>query len=66
MTIGKSYFEVGMTTYAQKWKIAEYIQAQVSRGVARRKEAAGIVAPHRPKANVGVVLIHQYYQEIIM
>ena len=40
MNMGKSYFERGMTTYAKKWKTSEIYKAQVSRGVARRKEAS--------------------------
>ena len=30
-----------------------------------QKRSIRIMAPHRPKVNVGVALIHQYYQQII-
>ena len=33
MTIGKSYFERGMTTYAPKWKTAEIYKRKSSGGV---------------------------------
>ena len=32
----------------------------------KQKRSIIIVAPHHTKVNVGVVLIHQYYQQIIM
>ena len=34
-------------------------------GGCTQKRIIMIVAPHHPKANVGVVFIHQYYQQII-
>ena len=64
MTIGKSNFEKGMTTYAQKWKRAE-IYKRKSTGGLQAKNKNMIVVPHHPKENIGVVLIHQYYQQII-
>ena len=64
MTIGKSNLERGMTNYAQKWKIAE-IYKRKSAGGLQGENKNVIVAPHHPKANVGVVLIHKHYQQII-
>ena len=31
----------------------------------KQKNKNMVVAPHHPKANIGVVLIHRYYQQII-
>ena len=64
MTIGKYNFERGMTTYAKKWKRAE-IYKRKSAGGLQAENKNMTVAPHQPKANIGVVLIHQYYQQII-
>ena len=65
MTIGKSNFERGMTTYVHKnGKDLKYTSASQQRGC-KQKRKNMIWAPHHPKANVGVVLIHQYYQQII-
>ena len=64
MNIGKSNFEKGMTNYAQKWKRAEIYKRSLAGGLQAEKKNM-IVAPHHPKANIGVVLIHQYYQQII-
>ena len=33
VTIGKSYFEIGMTTYAQKWKTAEIFKLHSAGGL---------------------------------
>ena len=33
MTIGKSNFEIGMTTYAQKWKRAEIYKRESAGGL---------------------------------
>ena len=63
MEIDKSDFEGGMDTYAQKWKTAEICKRKSSGGLQEEKSIS-IVAPHHPKVNVGVVLIHQYYQQI--
>ena len=63
MTIGKSNIEKGITTYAQKWKRAETYKRKSAGGLQAKKQNT-IVAPHHPKANIGVVLIHQYYQQI--
>ena len=37
MTMGKSYFERGMTTYAPKWNTAEIYKHKSAGGGARRK-----------------------------
>ena len=62
MNIRKSSFEKGMTTYAQKWKISEKYKRNSEMGLQAKKKNM-IVAPHHPKANIGVILIHQYYQK---
>ena len=64
MTIGKSKFDKRMTNYAQKCKRAEIYKRKSAGGLQSEKKNM-IVAPHQPKANIGVVLIHQYYQQII-
>ena len=64
MTIGKSSFITGLTTYAQKWKRAEIYKLKSAEGL-QAKNKNMIVAPHHPRVNIGVVLIHQYYQQII-
>ena len=38
MTIGKSNFERGMTTYAQKWKIAEYTSVSQQGGCKQKRK----------------------------
>ena len=53
-----------MTTYAQKWKRAETYDRKSAGGL-QAKNRNMIMVPHHPKANIGVVLIHQYYQQII-
>ena len=58
MTIEKSNFEKGMTIYAQKWKKAEIYKCKSAGGLQAEKKNM-IMAPHHPKANIGVVLIHQ-------
>ena len=64
MAIGKSDFEGGMTTYAQKWKTAEIYTRKLAGGLHTEKKHQDCGAPP-PKANVGVILIHKYYQQII-
>ena len=53
-----------MTKYAQKWKRAETYKRKSKGGLQAEKKNMNM-APHHPKANIGVVLIHQFYQEII-
>ena len=48
-----------MTNYAQKWKSAEIYKGKSAGGLQAEKKKM-IVAPHHPKENIGVVLIHQY------
>ena len=64
ITIGKSNFEIGMTTYAPKWKRTKIYKLK-SAGELQAEKKNMIVAPNHPKENVGVILIHQYYQQII-
>ena len=64
MAIGKSEFEGGMATYAKNGRQLKYVSAS-QQGGCTQKRSTRIVAPHHPKANVGVVLILQYYQHII-
>ena len=63
MTFGESSFKKGMTIFAQKWKIAKTYKRKSAGGCKQRRKNL-IMAPHHPKANIGVVFIHQYYQQI--
>ena len=53
-----------MTDFAKKWKRAEIYKRKSAGGLKAEKKNM-IVAPHHPKANSRVVLIDQYYQQII-
>ena len=48
MTIGKSYFEEGMTTYAQKWKRAEIYNGKSAGGLNSEEKHQDCGAP-RPQ-----------------
>ena len=39
--------------------------SEIQQGGCMQKRIISDVAPHHPKADVGVVLINQYYQQII-
>ena len=54
MTIGKSSFKKGMTTYAQKCKRAEIYKCKSAGGLQAKKKNM-IFSSHHPKANIGVV-----------
>ena len=45
MTIGKSYFEGGITTYAQKWKTAEICKRKSEGGLHAEKKHRDCGAP---------------------
>ena len=64
MTIGKSDFEGVIATYAQNGRYLKSASAS-QKGGCTEKRISKIVSPHHSKVNVGVVLIHQYYQPII-
>ena len=53
-----------MTDFAKKWKRAEIYKRNSAGGLKAEKKNM-IVATQHLKANIGVVLTHQYYQQIL-
>ena len=65
MTIGKSDFEGGMATYAQKWKTAEIYKRKSAGRLHVEIKHQDCGSPPPQVECWSVVLINQYYQQII-